>query len=87
MQPGSWRTTGQTTAQRGYGGRWQKARKGWLDKHPLCAECEKAGRVTAATDVDHIIPHRGDMKLFWDSAKNWQSLCSACHKAKTGRGE
>lgn len=28
--------------------------------------------------VDHIDPHRGDMKKFWDSA-NWQSLCKTCH--------
>ena len=35
-----------------------------------------------ATDVDHIIPHRGDKKLFWDSG-NWQSLCHECHSRKS----
>ncbi len=40
--------------------------------------CAKAGRVTAATVVDHIKPHRGDQKLFWDTA-NWQALCKPCH--------
>jgi 5-methylcytosine-specific restriction enzyme A len=49
-------------------------------------ECEKTGRIEAANVVDHIIPHRGDMELFWD-ADNWQSLCRAHHDAKTRRGQ
>ena len=73
-----------TSAQRGYGYKWQQARAGYLAKHPLCVECERQGRVVAATDVDHIIPHRGDMDLFWDSS-NWQPLCHPCHSAKTAR--
>lgn len=28
--------------------------------------------------VDHIIPHKGDQKLFWDR-KNWQVLCPDHH--------
>ena len=35
-----------------------------------------------ATDVDHIVPHRGDMSLFWD-VNNWQALCHECHARKT----
>ena len=35
-----------------------------------------------ATVVDHIIPHRGDQKLFWDQ-NNWQALCKSCHDKKT----
>lgn len=75
-----------TAAQRGYDGAWQNARKGYLAKHPLCAECLKSGRYTPATVVDHIIPHRGNKGLFWD-ADNWQSLCKQCHDRKTARGE
>ncbi|MDP2141293.1 MAG: HNH endonuclease signature motif containing protein [Gammaproteobacteria bacterium] len=71
-----------TSAQRGYGYKWQKARKGFLAKHPLCVHCQLQDKVTAATDVDHIIPHRGDMVLFWDR-DNWQGLCHACHSTKT----
>ncbi len=41
--------------------------------------CQWHGHVTAATVVDHIVPHRGDNALFWDSANNWQSLCGPCH--------
>lgn len=67
-----------TSAQRGYGGRWQKARATWLRAHPLCKMHADMGQVVAATVVDHIEPHRGDMKLFWDTS-NWQSLCKACH--------
>ena len=37
-----------------------------LRRHPLCVECMKQGRYVKATDVDHIIPHRGDKILFWD---------------------
>ena len=68
--------------KRGYGSRWQKASKAFLQSHPLCAECMKQGRYTKATVVDHIVPHRGDQKLFWDRS-NWQPLCKACHDRKT----
>ena len=36
----------------------------------------------AASVVDHIRPHRGDMVLFWDQT-NHQSQCESCHFAKT----
>ncbi|WP_396957026.1 HNH endonuclease [Nitrosomonas sp.] len=76
----------QSSAARGYGYRWQKAREGYLRKHPLCADHERRGRIVAATVVDHIIPHRGDSKLFWDS-NNWQSLCKHCHDSHKQRLE
>lgn len=41
--------------------------------------CAKANRVTAASVVDHIVPHKQDQRLFWDSENNWQSLCAAHH--------
>jgi 5-methylcytosine-specific restriction protein A len=49
-----------------------------LKEHPLCVFCEKIGRVTAATVVDHIKPHKGDERLFYDR-RNLQSLCKQCH--------
>ena len=67
---------------RGYDGRWREARKRHLARHPLCEACAMSGRTEAATVVDHITPHRGDQRLFWDS-ENWQSLCRPCHNAKT----
>lgn len=54
---------------RGYTSKWRKARAGLLAKHPLCVRCENKSRVVAATVVDHIIPHKGDMALFWDRGK------------------
>lgn len=65
--------------KRGYDTRWDKARAGYLAKHPLCAKCEEYGETTLATVVDHITPHNGDPKLFWDSNNNWMALCRACH--------
>lgn len=73
-----------SAAKRGYGKAWQKARKGYLERHPLCVECLKEGRYVKATDVDHIIPHRGDKTLFWD-VSNWQALCHSCHSKKTNQ--
>ncbi len=64
--------------QRGYGDRWRKGRLGYLAKHPLCVAHLAGGKTEAATVVDHIVPHGGDMLLFWDSA-NWQALCKFCH--------
>jgi 5-methylcytosine-specific restriction protein A len=69
---------------RGYTSRWDKARKGFIVKHPLCAEHERNGEVVTGQVVDHIVPHRGDKKLFWDRS-NWQTLCKMCHDTKTAR--
>lgn len=73
-----------TAAQRGYGSWWQRARAIFLKEHPLCAECERQGRLTRATVVDHKIPHKGNPRLLRDK-KNWQSLCGPCHNRKTAR--
>lgn len=72
----------ETANERGYTYRWQQARAGWLRSHPLCVHCDDEGRVRAATDVDHIVPHKGDMQIFWDNT-NWQSLCAHHHGIKT----
>lgn len=77
VNPSSWRS-GMNSSQRGYNYKWQKARERHLLDSPLCVYCARLGRTTAATVVDHVTPHRGDMKLFWDQT-NWQSLCKTCH--------
>lgn len=61
-----------------YSHRWRVARARFLALHPLCIFCKALGRVTPATVVDHITPHRGDEGLFWDQS-NWQPLCKPCH--------
>nr|WP_258536290.1 HNH endonuclease signature motif containing protein [Comamonas kerstersii] len=48
--------------------------------------CAAEGRVTVATVVDHIVPHRGDQSLFWRRS-NWQSLCSTHHSKDKQRDE
>ena len=72
-------------AARGYDARWREARKLFLRLHPLCVECLRENKLTPATVVDHIIPHRGDKELFWNQ-ENWQPLCKDCHDRKTGSG-
>ncbi|PJE26823.1 5-methylcytosine-specific restriction enzyme A [Pseudooceanicola antarcticus] len=61
---------------------WQRAAKGFLAKHPLCAHCAELGLVVPAREVDHVEPHRGDRAKFWDRS-NWQPLCKPCHSRKT----
>lgn len=90
----------ETAAQRGYDGRWQKARVAFLLENPLCCGCRGRGLVVGATVVDHIKPHRmadalrsGDpqalaeaRRLFWDKT-NWQGLCANCHNSDKQRLE
>lgn len=68
---------------------WKKIRLRQLHDEPLCRICKEAGKYEQATEVDHIIPHKGDWFLFI-SKGNLQSLCSSCHSSKTrnenGRG-
>jgi 5-methylcytosine-specific restriction protein A len=72
-----------SAAQRLYGRRWAVAALLYLNDHPLCAECRRQGRPPQpATCVDHVTPHRGDLRLFWNQ-KNWQGLCASCHSRKT----
>lgn len=76
------RTDRASASKRGYDRKWQQARQRFLDAHPLCSECLKNNKYVKATVVDHIVPHRGDQKLFWDQT-NWQPLCKPCHDHKT----
>jgi len=64
---------------------WKNLRVWHLIVEPYCRECKKNGEPDfPASDVDHIIPHRGDRELFFDTA-NLQSLCHYHHKQKTAR--
>lgn len=83
-----------------YDSRWRKARARYLQRHPLCRMCEQAGRLTPATVVDHITPHklgaalrsgnpeaiRKARALFWDET-NWQPLCKQHHDSTKQRIE
>lgn len=72
-----------TARQRGYDGKWEKARAAFLAKpeNKLCVYC---GDV--ATLVDHKIAHKGDMKLFWRQS-NWVASCRRCNSRKNIRHE
>jgi 5-methylcytosine-specific restriction protein A len=60
---------------------WLTLRAAQLKREPFCRECSKAGRRTSATTADHIEPHRGDRRLFFDR-NNLQSLCDIHHGDK-----
>ena len=60
---------------------WHKRlRPQQLAKEPLCKRCLAEGKITAATVVDHIIPHKGDWAGFTDP-ENLQSLCAHHHNS------
>ena len=61
---------------------WSRTRQAILLQEPWCRSC----KVEPATEVDHIVPHRGDQAKFKD-IDNLQPLCKACHSRKTQRGE
>ena len=65
---------------------WRKLRDRKREANPLCEPCERNGKVTAATSVDHIKKHEGDRALFldWD---NLQSICDHCHYSIKAREE
>jgi 5-methylcytosine-specific restriction protein A len=69
---------------RGYNSaRWLRFRGVQLARFPLCAQCEKDGRITIAIAVDHIRPIDGpDDPRFLDF-REVQSLCHRCHSVKT----
>jgi 5-methylcytosine-specific restriction endonuclease McrA len=64
--------------ERGYTVEWDKAALFFRRQHPLCLGCEAVGRITATEVVDHVVPHKGDMVLFWDQSR-WQPACRFHH--------
>jgi 5-methylcytosine-specific restriction enzyme A len=59
--------------------RWKRMRTHQLQLPPLCKYWAELGRVTPATIVDHVEPHKGDVNKYW--LGQLQSLCDPCHKA------
>ena len=76
----------ESAASRGYDWLWRKESAVFKASHPLCVMCLREGRTAAAEVVDHIVPHRGDMALFWDRS-NWQALCAPHHNREKQRQE
>lgn len=69
--------------ERGYGSAWERLREVVLARDSgLCQPCRTAGRLTVATEVDHIV---GKDTGGGDEQTNLQSICRPCHKAKSAR--
>ena len=64
--------------------RWTRLSRAFRRQHPLCAECQRKGRIAEAEVTDHIIPPWVEGVDFWD-ASNWQPLCRRCNLAKGAR--
>jgi 5-methylcytosine-specific restriction enzyme A len=78
---------------RGYDTGWSKASDAFKAAHRFCLGCAALGIRAPTEVVDHVVPHRGDRALFWDS-RNWQPACTWHHssvkaslEAKFDRGE
>jgi len=69
------------SSARGYDRRWEEARADFLALNPCCRRCG-----APATVVDHIQPHKGGQRLFWDRS-NWQPLCTPHHSGAKQRDE
>jgi 5-methylcytosine-specific restriction enzyme A len=69
-----------TATKRITGRRLQAMRTELFTRSPLCAECQRVGRVTRAVERDHIVPlYEGGT----DTPDNTQGLCLDCHNAKS----
>jgi 5-methylcytosine-specific restriction enzyme A len=76
VQQERWR--GSSTS-RGYDYAWQQLSAAHKRRQPLCVECLKENRVTAADDVDHIVPFKGLNDPLRLDPSNLQSLCRPHH--------
>jgi 5-methylcytosine-specific restriction enzyme A len=77
---------GGSAASRGNDNRWRAFRIGFLMLHPLCADCEDKNVVMAANEVHHVLKlrDRPDLRCV---ESNCLALCTACHSARTAKGE
>jgi 5-methylcytosine-specific restriction endonuclease McrA len=80
--PGRLQMATTLSAQRLRGRAAVNRRARWLQMHPLCEECDRAGRTTAATVPDHRIALVNGGP---DTEDNLQSLCEECHRIKTAK--
>lgn len=75
-----------SAAKRLYGHKWRKMTDLWLRQRENrnCFYClqKNPPKKRTPTVVDHFIPHKGDLNLFWDRS-NWRPSCKQCHDRKT----
>ena len=65
---------------------WRRTRLAFLAEHPLCQDCEAAGRLTPATEVHHVAKRADAPERAFDM-DNLRALCRSCHSVRTGKGE
>lgn len=65
---------------RRYDKAWKQVRKRYLAAHPLCEDCQKAGRVTPAAEVHHIQPLS---KGGTHDESNLRALCKPCYSRQS----
>ena len=63
-----------------YGRAWKRVRDKFIKAHPLCEECKRAGKLTPAEEVHHILPLSCGGT---NDVKNLMALCKACHSRIT----
>ena len=68
--------------ERGYTSAWDKLRKWYLQRNPLCVDCLEQGRVTPGKLVHHIIPKADGGS---DAEDNLMALCHSCHNIRHDR--
>lgn len=69
--------------------RWQKLRWSVLTEQLFTCQNSNCKRVIVPSSeavADHVVPHRGDPRLFWDRS-NLQCLCKPCHDSAKQREE
>ena len=68
--------------RRRYGRAWKRIRDRYVEDHPLCEMCKKAGKLTPTEEVHHILPlSRGGTH----ARSNLMALCKSCHSEITAR--
>jgi len=65
--------------------RWRRLRAQKLNEDPFCVDCQAEGITRVWDELDHEVPHRGDLELFWDET-NLRGRCAEHHTVKTRRG-
>lgn len=76
----AWAGNATSQGRRITGRRLQAAREKLFREQPLCVECERNGRVRAATIRDHTVPLAEGGE---DVEGNTQGLCQECSDAKS----
>jgi 5-methylcytosine-specific restriction endonuclease McrA len=69
--------------------RWQKLRQAVFLRDLYTCQMPGCGRLEGNTSLlvcDHIKPHKGDQRLFWDET-NLQTTCKPCHNGVKQRME